>query len=245
MHLLFFPLSLSFSDSLKLKMIVVRIYSEISNKLKEFSAQHRSVSASSHRAPVFPQQTAPFPEFSLSFQFRLPQGMVMFSEACQWCFSAFLVNHILNPFIRMRTRGRVGSFGKCFSFQAKGQGLTKCFSYLQVFGNAPPNTMTEKFSDLLQFTTQVSRLMVTEIRRRASNKSTGIYRGVSGADLGRGWLLAKFAAEMQQGAVWLHAHGPQPQPLSPQSLLPAALPCGATDPSTATLSSPCILYTNP
>uniref|UniRef100_A0A4X1TNN6 WD repeat and FYVE domain-containing protein 3 n=1 Tax=Sus scrofa TaxID=9823 RepID=A0A4X1TNN6_PIG len=32
--------------------------------------------------------------------------------------------------------------------------------------------MTEKFSDLLQFTTQVSRLMVTEIRRRASNKST-------------------------------------------------------------------------
>ncbi|KAL0595958.1 WD repeat and FYVE domain-containing protein 3 [Plecturocebus cupreus] len=43
----------------------------------------------------------------------------------------------------------------------------------QVFGNAPPNTMTEKFSDLLQFTTQVSRLMVTEIRRRASNKSTG------------------------------------------------------------------------
>lgn len=31
----------------------------------------------------------------------------------------------------------------------------------------------EKFSDLLQFTTQVSRLMVTEIRRRASNKSTG------------------------------------------------------------------------
>lgn len=43
----------------------------------------------------------------------------------------------------------------------------------QVFGNAPPSTMTEKFSDLLQFTTQVSRLMVTEIRRRASNKSTG------------------------------------------------------------------------
>lgn len=43
----------------------------------------------------------------------------------------------------------------------------------QVFGNAPPSSMTEKFSDLLQFTTQVSRLMVTEIRRRASNKSTG------------------------------------------------------------------------
>lgn len=44
---------------------------------------------------------------------------------------------------------------------------------LQVFGNAPPSSMMEKFSDLLQFTTQVSRLMVTEIRRRASNKSTG------------------------------------------------------------------------
>uniref|UniRef100_A0A673WZ34 WD repeat and FYVE domain containing 3 n=1 Tax=Salmo trutta TaxID=8032 RepID=A0A673WZ34_SALTR len=42
----------------------------------------------------------------------------------------------------------------------------------RVFGNASPTTMTEKFQDLLQFTTQVSRLMVTEIRRRASNKST-------------------------------------------------------------------------
>lgn len=52
--------------------------------------------------------------------------------------------------------------------------LTICLIHLfQVFGNAPPSTMTEKFSDLLQFTTQVSRLMVTEIRRRASNKSTG------------------------------------------------------------------------
>lgn len=53
----------------------------------------------------------------------------------------------------------------------------------RVFGNAPPNTMTEKFSDLLQFTTQVSRLMVTEIRRRASNKSTGIFTETSKTDL--------------------------------------------------------------
>lgn len=45
--------------------------------------------------------------------------------------------------------------------------------HFQVFGNAPPSSMMEKFSDLLQFTTQVSRQMVTEIRRRASNKSTG------------------------------------------------------------------------
>lgn len=49
-----------------------------------------------------------------------------------------------------------------------------CISLWQVFGNAPPSSMHEKFSDLLQFTTQVSRLMVTEIRRRASNKSTGV-----------------------------------------------------------------------
>lgn len=82
MSLLFFPLSLSFSDSLILKMIVVRIYSEISNKVKEFSTQQWSVSASSLRAPVFPQQIAPFHEVSLSFQFRLLQGMAMFSEVC-------------------------------------------------------------------------------------------------------------------------------------------------------------------
>ena len=44
---------------------------------------------------------------------------------------------------------------------------------LQVFADAPPNTMAEKFADLLQFATHVSRLMVTEIRRRASNRSTG------------------------------------------------------------------------
>ena len=61
MSLLFF--SFIFSDSLILKMIVVRIYLEISNKMKEFSAQCVSVSASSHRAPVFPQQTTPFHEF--------------------------------------------------------------------------------------------------------------------------------------------------------------------------------------
>ncbi|TNN72074.1 WD repeat and FYVE domain-containing protein 3 [Liparis tanakae] len=35
----------------------------------------------------------------------------------------------------------------------------------RVFGNAPPSTMTEKFSDLLQFTTQVSRLMSEEASR--------------------------------------------------------------------------------
>lgn len=34
--------------------------------------------------------------------------------------------------------------------------------------------MTEKFADILQFCSHVSKLMVTEIRRRASNQSTGM-----------------------------------------------------------------------
>uniref|UniRef100_A0A3B3CPI0 WD repeat and FYVE domain containing 3 n=1 Tax=Oryzias melastigma TaxID=30732 RepID=A0A3B3CPI0_ORYME len=70
------------------------------------------------------------------------------------------------------------------------------FNRLQVFGNAPPSTMTEKFSDLLQFTTQVSRLMVTEIRRRASNKSTAASRAIvqflevnQSEETSRGWML--------------------------------------------------------
>nr|CAB3264215.1 neurobeachin-like protein 1 [Phallusia mammillata] len=44
--------------------------------------------------------------------------------------------------------------------------------FYKVFGNLPSQDMREKFGDVLQFSTQVSRLMVTEIRRRASNKST-------------------------------------------------------------------------
>ncbi|XP_066509176.1 WD repeat and FYVE domain-containing protein 3 isoform X1 [Hoplias malabaricus] len=67
----------------------------------------------------------------------------------------------------------------------------------RVFGNAPPSTMNEKFSDLLQFTTQVSRLMVTEIRRRASNKSTeAASRAIvqflevnQSEEASRGWML--------------------------------------------------------
>ncbi|MGH0178159.1 UNVERIFIED_CONTAM: hypothetical protein FKN15_076727 [Acipenser sinensis] len=67
----------------------------------------------------------------------------------------------------------------------------------RVFGNAPSSTMTEKFSDLLQFTTQVSRLMVTEIRRRASNKSTeAASRAIvqflevnHSEEASRGWML--------------------------------------------------------
>ncbi|XP_076857169.1 WD repeat and FYVE domain-containing protein 3-like isoform X2 [Brachyhypopomus gauderio] len=67
----------------------------------------------------------------------------------------------------------------------------------RVFGNAPPSAMNEKFSDLLQFTTQVSRLMVTEIRRRASNKSTeAASRAIvqflevnQSEEASRGWML--------------------------------------------------------
>ncbi|XP_077377164.1 WD repeat and FYVE domain-containing protein 3 isoform X1 [Festucalex cinctus] len=67
----------------------------------------------------------------------------------------------------------------------------------RVFGNAAPSSMTEKFSDLLQFTTQVSRLMVTEIRRRASNKSTeAASRAIvqflevnQSEEASRGWML--------------------------------------------------------
>lgn len=42
----------------------------------------------------------------------------------------------------------------------------------QVFGSSPSGDMNEKFWDILVFTQQVSRLMVSEIRRRASNQST-------------------------------------------------------------------------
>ncbi|CAL9708759.1 unnamed protein product [Knipowitschia caucasica] len=67
----------------------------------------------------------------------------------------------------------------------------------RVFGNAPPSSMMDKFSDLLQFTTQVSRLMVTEIRRRASNKSTeAASRAIvqflevnHSEEASRGWML--------------------------------------------------------
>ncbi|XP_041084029.1 WD repeat and FYVE domain-containing protein 3 isoform X2 [Polyodon spathula] len=67
----------------------------------------------------------------------------------------------------------------------------------RVFGNAPSSTMTEKFSDLLQFTTQVSRLMVAEIRRRAPNKSTeAASRAIvqflevnQSEEASRGWML--------------------------------------------------------
>eukprot|EP00058_Branchiostoma_floridae_P010550 XP_002596038.1 hypothetical protein BRAFLDRAFT_202950 [Branchiostoma floridae] len=44
--------------------------------------------------------------------------------------------------------------------------------FCKVFGNASATEMTEKFGDILQFSSHCGRLMVNEIRRRASNKST-------------------------------------------------------------------------
>ncbi|CAH1794598.1 unnamed protein product [Owenia fusiformis] len=44
--------------------------------------------------------------------------------------------------------------------------------FCRVFGAAPSSDLTEKFSDVLQFCGHVSKLMVNEIRRRASNQST-------------------------------------------------------------------------
>ncbi|KAH0568814.1 WD repeat and FYVE domain-containing protein 3 [Cotesia glomerata] len=44
--------------------------------------------------------------------------------------------------------------------------------FCKVFGSSPAGDMSEKFRDILAFTQQVSKLMVSEIRRRASNQST-------------------------------------------------------------------------
>ncbi|XP_059163899.1 WD repeat and FYVE domain-containing protein 3-like isoform X2 [Physella acuta] len=44
--------------------------------------------------------------------------------------------------------------------------------FIKVFENTQSSEMTDKWSDILQFCSHVSKLMVTEIRRRASNQST-------------------------------------------------------------------------
>ena len=46
------------------------------------------------------------------------------------------------------------------------------FFILQVFSACPASDMSEKFWDVVAFCQQVSRLMVSEIRKRASNQST-------------------------------------------------------------------------
>lgn len=67
----------------------------------------------------------------------------------------------------------------------------------QVFGSGPSGDMNEKFWDILAFTQQVSRLMVSEIRRRASNQSTetascAIVKFLeieNSEELSNGWML--------------------------------------------------------
>ncbi|CAH0714498.1 unnamed protein product, partial [Brenthis ino] len=44
--------------------------------------------------------------------------------------------------------------------------------FCKVFGTSPSSDMNEKFWDILSFCQQVSKLMVSEIRKRASNQST-------------------------------------------------------------------------
>lgn len=69
----------------------------------------------------------------------------------------------------------------------------------KVFANASPQSMREKFGDVLQFATQVSKLMVTEIRRRASDKSTEI-ASLAITD----FLLVQDKEESSQGWILLN-----------------------------------------
>ncbi|XP_035824115.1 WD repeat and FYVE domain-containing protein 3 isoform X2 [Aplysia californica] len=69
--------------------------------------------------------------------------------------------------------------------------------FIKVFESTQSNEMTEKWSDILQFCSHVSKLMVTEIRRRASNQSTEaascaivqLLEIESAIENGNGWML--------------------------------------------------------
>ncbi|KAI8741991.1 WD repeat and FYVE domain-containing protein 3 isoform X1 [Biomphalaria glabrata] len=69
--------------------------------------------------------------------------------------------------------------------------------FIKVFENTHANEMTEKWNDILQFCSHVSKLMVTEIRRRASNQSTEaascaivqLLEMESPVENGNGWTL--------------------------------------------------------
>ncbi|KAL5018826.1 hypothetical protein ScPMuIL_004548 [Solemya velum] len=69
--------------------------------------------------------------------------------------------------------------------------------FCKVFENSPSSEMTEKFQDILQFCSHVSKLMVTEIRRRASNQSTeaascaivSFLEAETTEENGNGWML--------------------------------------------------------
>ena len=69
--------------------------------------------------------------------------------------------------------------------------------FCKTFGEVPSSEMMEKFGDILQFCSHLSKLMVTEIRRRASNQSTeaascAIIRFLeinSSEEASNGWML--------------------------------------------------------
>uniref|UniRef100_T1IYC2 Alfy-like armadillo-like repeat domain-containing protein n=1 Tax=Strigamia maritima TaxID=126957 RepID=T1IYC2_STRMM len=69
--------------------------------------------------------------------------------------------------------------------------------FCRVFGSCPAKDITEKFGDVLAFCQQVAKLMVSEIRRRASNQSTeaaslGIVKFLeieSTEESSNGWML--------------------------------------------------------
>ena len=44
--------------------------------------------------------------------------------------------------------------------------------FCKIFNSVPPNVITDKFSDATSFTQACAKLLVTEVRRRASNQST-------------------------------------------------------------------------
>ncbi|CAL1540511.1 unnamed protein product, partial [Lymnaea stagnalis] len=69
--------------------------------------------------------------------------------------------------------------------------------FIKVFENTQATDMTDKWNDILQFCSHVSKLMVTEIRRRASNQSTEaascaivqLLEMESQIENGNGWML--------------------------------------------------------
>ena len=44
--------------------------------------------------------------------------------------------------------------------------------FCKIFNSVPPHVITEKFTEATMFTQACSKLVVTEVRRRASNQST-------------------------------------------------------------------------
>ncbi|XP_052069301.1 WD repeat and FYVE domain-containing protein 3-like isoform X1 [Mytilus californianus] len=79
--------------------------------------------------------------------------------------------------------------------------------FCKTFGEVPSSEMMEKFGDILQFSSHLSKLMVTEIRRRASNQSTeaascAIVRFLeinSSEEASNGWMLLQALTLLSSG----------------------------------------------